>query len=96
MKLYGNSPDTCTTSFLLGKANVAPSSVHRVPRLELCAAVLAVQLADVIHKQSGIFFYSDSQAVLGYITNAKRRVYIYVVIIVSRIRSEVTSRSGIT
>ena len=32
------------TSFLLGKAKVAPTSGHTIPRLELCAAVMAVEL----------------------------------------------------
>ncbi|XP_061192133.1 uncharacterized protein LOC133200331 [Saccostrea echinata] len=91
LKLYGMSPDSCTTSFLLGKAKVAPFSGNTVPRLELCAAVLAVQLADVIHEQLKIdrkhfSFYSDSQVVLGYITNENRRFYIYVANRVSRIR----------
>lgn len=31
LKLYGSDPDSCTTSFLMGKANVAPSSGHTVP-----------------------------------------------------------------
>ncbi|XP_061169198.1 uncharacterized protein LOC133178524 [Saccostrea echinata] len=91
LKLHGMCPDSCTTSFLLGKAKVAPFSGHTVPRLELCAAVLAVQLADVIHEQLKIdrehfSFYSDSQVVLGYITNENRRFYIYVGNRVSRIR----------
>lgn len=69
LKLYGSDPDSCTLSFLMGKAKVAPSSGHTVPRLELCAAVLAVQLADVIHEQLKIdredfSYYSDSQVVL--------------------------------
>lgn len=91
LKLYGSDSDSCTTSFLMGKAKVAPSSGHTVPRLELCAAVLAVQLADVIHEQLKIdredfSYYSDSQVVLGYITNENRRFYIYVGNRVSRIR----------
>lgn len=50
------------------------SSGHTVPRVELCAAGLAVQLADVIYEQLKIdredfSNYSDSQGVLGYIMN---------------------------
>ncbi len=36
------------TSFVLGKAKVAPTSGHTIPRLELCAAVLAVQIAQIV------------------------------------------------
>jgi hypothetical protein len=31
--------------FVLGKAKVAPTNGHTIPRLELCAAVLAVGIA---------------------------------------------------
>lgn len=52
-------------SFVLGKAKVAPASGHTIPRLELCAAVLAVELAETIHEQLHIsmqdmHFYTDS------------------------------------
>ncbi|XP_076144361.1 uncharacterized protein LOC143126351 [Alosa pseudoharengus] len=64
---------------------------HTVPRLELCAAVLAVELADLItdeldtdiHK---VTFYTDSRIILGYINNTSRRFYVYVANRVARIR----------
>ncbi len=34
--------------FLMGKAKLAPHPEHTVPRLELCATMLAVELADLI------------------------------------------------
>ncbi|XP_046578830.1 uncharacterized protein LOC124286500 [Haliotis rubra] len=34
--------------FLMGKTKVAPKHGHTIPRLELCAAVLSVQLADLV------------------------------------------------
>ena len=58
--------------FLLGKAKVAPTHGHTIPRLELCASVLAIEIAEIIREQlqvpKDIFtFYTDSQVVLGYI-----------------------------
>lgn len=40
-----------TLSFLLGKTKVAPSKATTIPRLELCGAVLATELAGIISKE---------------------------------------------
>ena len=40
--------------FLLGKAKVAPKSAVTIPRLELCAAVLGIEIANIIKKQMDI------------------------------------------
>jgi ribonuclease HI len=69
--------------FVLGKAKVAPTNGHTIPRLELCAAVLAVEIAQCALEQldlpiNSIKYYTDSKVVLGYITNDTRRCYIYV------------------
>jgi hypothetical protein len=37
--------------FVLGKAKVAPTNGHTIPRLELCAAVLAVEIAQCALEQ---------------------------------------------
>ncbi|XP_069122241.1 uncharacterized protein [Argopecten irradians] len=79
-------------SFLLGKANLAPSGGQTIPRLELCAAVLATQLKNTVIANLGIDFdkvrmYTDSQIVLGYICNSARRFYVYVANRVQKIRS---------
>lgn len=89
LKLY--DVESSCISFLLGKAKVAPVHGHTIPRLELCAAVLATEVAETVRDQVKIpqddfFFYSDSQVVLGYIANESRRFYIYVGNRVSRIR----------
>ncbi|XP_033728036.1 uncharacterized protein LOC117317344 [Pecten maximus] len=70
-------------SFVLGKAKVAPSHGHTIPRLELCAALLATQLKDTVTRQldydmDNITMYTDSRVILGYIQNERRRFYIYV------------------
>jgi hypothetical protein len=89
LKLYDEKK--CTTSFLMGKAKLAPTHGHTIPRLELCAAVLATEIAENIRdqlniSQSNFHFFTDSQVVLGYICNESRRFYIYVANRVGRIR----------
>lgn len=69
--------------FALGKARLAPQPELTVPRLELCAAVMAVEMAEVIceeidHPIDKTSFYTDSKVVLGYIHNQSRRFYVYV------------------
>lgn len=61
------------------------------PCLELCAAVLATEIADQIREEIGlkldrITFFTDSKVVLGYISNESRRFYVNVNNRVQRIR----------
>ena len=68
------------TWFVLGKARVAPASGHTKPRLELCAAVLAIDISQIAIKHMDMTFDSvkyltDSRVVLGYIHNDKRQVF---------------------
>ena len=77
--------------FVMGKSKLAPHPPHTVPRLELCATVLGVEMADLIIDEldTGIHkvtFYTDSRIVLGYIHNTKRRFHVYVANRVARIR----------
>ena len=65
------------------------------PRLELCAAVLGVELVELITdeldlKPETIAYYSDSRVVLGYITNESKRFYVYVSNRVERTRKSST------
>lgn len=62
-----------------------------MPRLELCVAVLAVELADLISTEldlslDAVIYYSDSKVVLGYVHNETQRFYVYVSNRVQRIR----------
>lgn len=70
---------------------LAPSSEPTIPRLELCAAVLAVEVAEFVKEEIGqkldkVTLYTDSKVVLGYICNDSQRFYVYVHNRVQRIR----------
>nr|XP_055025104.1 uncharacterized protein LOC129414995 [Misgurnus anguillicaudatus] len=82
---------SCHVSFVLGKAKLAPRPELTIPRLELCAAVLAVDIAEFITAEldiqlDDISYFTDSKVVLGYIYNEKRRFYVFVNNRVQRIR----------
>ena len=69
--------------FLMGKSKVAPTSGHTIPRLELCGALLATELGQIVFDSLGLSpdatsYYTDSMVVLGYINNRTRRFYNYV------------------
>jgi hypothetical protein len=38
----------------LGKAEVSPTNGHTIPTLELCAAVLSVEIADIVKQELNI------------------------------------------
>ena len=42
---HSNAPSIL---FVMGKAKVAPKHGHTIPRLELCAAVLGVELSELV------------------------------------------------
>ncbi len=83
----GNS----NVGFVLGIAKLAPQHKPTIPHLELCVAVLAVEIADLIRHEidlrlDAIGFYCNSKVVLGYIHNETKRFYVYVHNRVLRIR----------
>ena len=85
---HSNAP---SISFVMGKAKVAPKHGHTIPRLELCAAVLGVELSELVIEEldvelNKVFFYTDSKIVMGYIHNQVRRFHVYVANRVARIR----------
>ncbi|XP_064485903.1 uncharacterized protein LOC135398425 [Ornithodoros turicata] len=64
---------------------------HTILRLELCAAVLAVEIAELVVNEIDVHiedvrYYTDSKVVLGYICNQSRRFYLYVSNLVNRLR----------
>ena len=89
--VVGNIDGTTTPSFVLGKVKVAPSKGHTIPRLELCAAVLATEIYTLVEENlcvdfKQVKFYTDSKVVLGYINNQSRRFYTYISNRVQKIR----------
>ncbi|CAN2391608.1 zinc finger [Pristimantis euphronides] len=79
-------------AFVLGKSKLTPKPAHSVPRLELCAAMLAVEIGEIIQDEMDVAidsftFYTDSKVVLGYIYNETKQFYVYVSNRVERIRS---------
>lgn len=75
----------------MGMAKLAPQSEPTIPRLELCAAVLAVEMADLIQGELDLEvdatrFFTDNKVVLGYICNESKRFNTYVLDRVLRIR----------
>ena len=90
IKLYDIN-QASKVGFVIGKSKVAPLHGHPIPRLELCAAVLATELATFIKTHlsiplDSVSFYTDSHVVLGYINNETRRFHVYVGKCVDRIR----------
>ncbi|KAJ8353207.1 hypothetical protein SKAU_G00207740 [Synaphobranchus kaupii] len=76
---------------------LAPYPMHTIPRLELCTAVLAVELAELIQSEidlelHAVRFFTDSRIVLGYIHNSSRRFFTYVANRVARIRSSTEAK----
>ena len=83
---------SCHIGFAMGKAKVAPLRGHTIPRLELCAAVLASETTETVKenldiKLHAVKYYTDSKVVLGYIHNQSKRFYTYVSNRVDKIRT---------
>ena len=74
--------DLIHCAYVLGKAKVAPIKTQSVPRLELMAAVLGVEIYLIISKESrlrfdGVYFWSDSMTVLRYIQSNDLRLPVF-------------------
>ena len=70
-------------AFEMPKSRVAPQRRQTIPKLELSAAVLGVQLGKFLQREKEIskhmaYYWTDSSAVLQFINNRKRRFNIFV------------------
>ena len=80
---FVNEEGSIATSLVMGKSRVAPMKQISVPRMELTAAVVSVRVSRLLQKELTYpdlktFFWTDSQAVLGYISNEARRFHTFV------------------
>ena len=83
---------SCQIGFVIGKAKVAPVRGHTIPRLELCAAVLASEITEIVKENldinlHAVKYYTDSKVVLGYIHNQCRIFYTYMSNRINKIRT---------
>ena len=70
-------------SFLMAKSRLAPIRPMSIPRLELAAAVVAVQMDQLLRSEIRMplcesVFYTDSKIVLQYIKNTRLRLQTFV------------------
>ncbi len=82
-------------AMVMAKSRVAPLKLTTVPRLELAAAVVSVEISSVLKKELDYTvieetFWTDSKVVLGYISNEARRFHTFVANRVQRIRHSTT------
>ena len=85
-----NEQGIVSVSFILGKSRIAPMKATTIPKLELTAALTSVKLAQLARRELmidvDVIYYTDSTAVLAYITNDQQRWPIFVANRVSCIR----------
>ncbi|XP_068674508.1 uncharacterized protein [Montipora foliosa] len=82
-------------SLAMAKSRVAPLKPITIPRLELTAALVSVKISDVLRReleydQITEVFWTDSKAVIGYISNDARRFQTFVASRVQQIRDHTT------
>ena len=74
---------TINVKLIAGKSRVAPLGGLSIPRLELQAAMLGTRLSNTITRElrvdvNRVFFWSDSQTVLGWLNSERRQYKIFV------------------
>ena len=70
-------------SFLMAKSRVAPIKPISIPRMELTAAVVSINVTKMLQSELDYdnlwsVYYTDSEVVIGYISNDARRFHVYV------------------
>ena len=88
-------------ALLMSKARLAPIKAMTIPRLELTAAVLASKLdtslkTSVKMKIDSSYFWCDSQLVIQYIRNEKKRFHVFAANRIATIQQASTPINGDT
>ena len=86
-----NNRDEVHCTLVMAKSRVTPLKPVTVPRLELTAAVVSMQVSSFLQKELRYedineFFWTDSKVVLGYISNESRHFHTFVANQVQEIR----------
>ncbi|XP_064621743.1 uncharacterized protein LOC135484295 [Lineus longissimus] len=86
-----SSNDEVETQLVMSKSRVTPAKTVTIPRLELSAAVASVKVGEFLARELKIenltqFYYSDSNVVLGYISNDSKRFHVFFANRVQQIR----------
>lgn len=86
-----NSFGKVHVTLLQAKGRIAPLHTVTIPRLELCAAVMAVTMDSIIQRELGVpllpsTYWTDSQIVQAYIKAETKRFRVFVANRVARIR----------
>ena len=92
LRMVGSNSDV-HCSFLLGKSRVAPLKQVTIPRMELTAAVVGVNLARFLTREldlalERVTFWTDSTSVLQYIRNTAKRFHVFVAIRIAAIHAQ--------
>ena len=73
-----SNANNCFVLFMMGKSRVAPAKPLTIPRLELCAAGIAVRLAKFVTRELDVtpektVLWSDSTMALSYLQSTSKR-----------------------
>lgn len=92
-----NAEGEISCTFVQGRSRLAPLKQLTIPRLELCAAVMAVKGEERVKKELQAtlhesVFWTDSTVVLGYINNDDKRYHTFVANRLAFIRERTSPR----
>ena len=78
-----NQRNEVHANILMAKSRVAVIKPISIPRLELTAAVVSVNVTRMLKSELDVdnvqcYYYTDSEIIIGYINNDARRFHVYV------------------